>query len=240
MNIYSAMGCSSWPCWPRGFPPTLIRSGAPALSEWITAKKESTGFDDRRIAVLQSLADNEPDVDAAFRLFSAKAVGIHFKGTSHVLALPSMVFCPANAQAALHRKDAFWALLLPMTVTGRVSDIWRSYLGQRLLWDVGLYMAFSDPIVRQDRNSHDYLADFDAEQQLYSQTEALLSFLWQWRGKESSLPARMEELWTEAYTRGYVELEDIHSLRLWLRSLADVGYAFPPITRTTYDVLRRV
>ena len=32
-------------------------------------------------------------------------------------------------------QEAFWGLLLPVTVHGRVSDIWRAYLTQKLLWD---------------------------------------------------------------------------------------------------------
>lgn len=32
-------------------------------------------------------------------------------------------------------QESFWGLLLPVTVHGRVSDIWRAYLTQKLLWD---------------------------------------------------------------------------------------------------------
>ena len=44
-------------------------------------------------------------------------------------------------------------------VHGRVSDIWRSYIVQRLLWDVGYSVAFSPPLVVQNRGPHNYLAD---------------------------------------------------------------------------------
>jgi hypothetical protein len=44
-------------------------------------------------------------------------------------------------------------------VHGRVSDIWRSYISQRLLWDVGYHIAFSPPMVDQLRSPHNYLAD---------------------------------------------------------------------------------
>ena len=42
---------------------------------------------------------------------------------------------------------------------GRVSDIWRSYISQRLLWDVGYRVAFAPPLVNQYRSPHNYLAD---------------------------------------------------------------------------------
>jgi hypothetical protein len=44
-------------------------------------------------------------------------------------------------------------------VHGRISDIWRSYVSQRLLWDVGYHIAFSTPMVDQLRSPHNYLAD---------------------------------------------------------------------------------
>lgn len=43
------------------------------------------------------------------------------------MKLPAGLFAPYNAQATLHMHSALWTLLLPVTVHGRVSDIWRSY-----------------------------------------------------------------------------------------------------------------
>lgn len=231
LNIYHTMGCAASPCWPRGFPLSLAKSKAPPIEKWLSG---DTAPSNKRLAVLQSVVDNDPDMDAMFRLTSRLPTGIHFKAPAvDALALPDYVFCSANAQATLHRADAFWALLLPMTVHGRVSDIWRSYLGQRLLWDVGLSMAFAPPLAKQVRNAHDYRADFDAELPLYKRTEALLSFLWEWKGKKETLPERMEELYEEAYARGYIEVEDLESLRLWLVALDLVGYKFPALVSSS-------
>ena len=73
------------------------------------------------------------------------------------------------SQATLFERDSFWGLLLPVTVHGRVTDIWRSFFTQRLMWDVGQQLAFSNPFVTQYRNVHNYLADFNSEKPLYSQ-----------------------------------------------------------------------
>jgi hypothetical protein len=40
-----------------------------------------------------------------------------------------------------------------------VSDIWRSYVSQRLLWDVGYVVAFAPPMAHQFRSPHNYLGD---------------------------------------------------------------------------------
>jgi hypothetical protein len=224
LNVYPSFGCPISPCWPRGFPLTLLRSEPPSRSEWTRSE------DSKNVAILQSLANNDPDMDAIFRLVSPKPSGLYFRPLGpEALGLPPFIFCPANAQATLHRRDAFWGLLLPMTVSGRVSDIWRSYLVQRLLWDTGLRLAFAPPLVRQDRNVHNYIADFNAERQLYLQTEKFLEFLGSWESSESTLPERMEDLWGAAYERGYVEISDLESLWLWIDALKLVGYAFPDV-----------
>merc|ERR1712126_189026 len=74
-------------------------------------------------------------------------------------SLEEGTFVPYNAQATIHSKEAFFGLILPISVHGRVSDIWRSYFTQRLMWLAGASLAFMPPLVKQERNIHDYLAD---------------------------------------------------------------------------------
>jgi len=144
--------------------------------------------------------------------------------------VPTGVLTPYNAQATLHFKAGFWALLLPITVHGRVSDIWRSYFAQRLFWDVGLQMGFlARPLVVQDRNPHSNLGDLDAERDLYQKSEHLINFLGRWKGKGKTLIARIEELWVTLYEHQYIELEDVVLMQQWLQSLLDIGYAFPEL-----------
>jgi hypothetical protein len=224
LNIYPPMGCPVKPCWPRGFPLTLLRDEPPPRSEWTHTE------DNKKVAVLQSIANNDPDMDAIFRLASNKPTGVYFSPPGQEnLGLPPSVFCPWNGQATLWRRDAFWGMFLPMTVTGRVSDIWRSYLVQRLMWDTGLRIAFAPPIVRQDRNVHNFLADLNAEQQLYMQTEKLIEFLGSWHSTKATLQDRIEDLWGDAYERGYLEEADLQSLKIWINALESVGYDFPDV-----------
>jgi len=80
-----------------------------------------------------------------------------------------------------------------------------------------------------DLSTETYIADFNAERQLYLQTEKFLEFLGSWESSESTLPERMEDLWGAAYERGYVEISDLESLWLWIDALKLVGYAFPDV-----------
>jgi hypothetical protein len=47
-----------------------------------------------------------------------------------------------------------------------VSDIWHSYIAQRLLWDAGKVIDSTPPRMTQFRNPHNPLADTQAEEDL--------------------------------------------------------------------------
>jgi hypothetical protein len=59
-----------------------------------------------------------------------------------ILRVPNNVLTPYNAQATLHYYDSFWALFLPVSIAGRVSDIWRSFVGQAFFKHLGLSVGF--------------------------------------------------------------------------------------------------
>ena len=85
---------------------------------------------------------------------------------------------PYNAQATMFFQSGFWSLFLPVTVAGRVSDIWRSYFSQALFKAISVDLGFFPrPLVVQDRNPHSYGADFNAEIPLYTKSYALVSYL---------------------------------------------------------------
>ncbi len=76
-------------------------------------------------ALWQGLADVDPDVDAIYRL--TQQLGVSFAADTASVALPEGVMCPWNSQNTLFERDALWGLLIPVTTTFRVCDIWRSY-----------------------------------------------------------------------------------------------------------------
>ena len=157
-------------------------------------------------------------------------------GKSALVILPPGTYTPYNAQATVHSRPAMWATLLPMTVPGRVSDIWRGYFAQRIFEDLGLSVAYMPPRVHQDRNPHNYLADMQAEGALYFQTGKLLEFLHGWDGGgAASLPEMAERLWIALYERTYIELEDVVMMQRWLQALVASGYVFPTLKGNQAD-----
>ena len=86
------------------------------------------------------------------------------------------------------------------------------------------------PKVTQYRNAHNYLADFNAEHDLYLKSGALVDFLLSWDGEGETLPSRMEELFIELYERDFLgDEKDIRLCQAWLNSLISVGYEFPKV-----------
>ena len=155
--------------------------------------------------------------------------------TVRTLIMPHGTLSPYNAQATLVNRPAFWSLLLPVSVHGRVSDIWRSYIGQRLLWDIGMNIAFVAPWVDQHRNAHNPLADMKAEEDLYFKSLELVRFLQTWQGQALTLPGRYEELIVALYEREYPDIDDVYLAQHWLQALHDVGYEFPePASKTSF------
>ncbi|KAI8816569.1 uncharacterized protein EV422DRAFT_279122 [Fimicolochytrium jonesii] len=226
LNPYPIMGAPT--AWPRGFPLEQIKNGStiPTSDEGLLGS-----WDAQKIGVIQSLANHDPDVDAIYRLTRPLPLYFERPSPNEILLIPRNTLTPYNAQATLHLHSALWALLLPITVHGRVSDIWRGYAMQRLLWDAGLHVAFSGPWVRQERNPHSWLADLQAETDLFAKSGKLVEFLQSWKGTGETLPERIEQLFIELYERSYIELDDVHLAQRWVAELAFAGYIFPPIVR---------
>jgi STELLO glycosyltransferases len=225
-NPLPYMNPSAVDIWPRGFPLQDVVLFSSFKTE---TALESIPFS--RIAIVQSTCDHDPDVDAIYRL--TRPLPVTFDdapATATRLLVPPGRYSPYNAQATTHMYNAFWGLLLPYTVVGRVTDIWRSYFTQRILQDLGLVVIYSPPLVVHNRSTHDYTADLQAEQDLYMKTKALLDFLSSWSDTSMKLPGRMENLAIALYERDYIGLEDVLAMQEWLLALMDAGYKFPSLS----------
>jgi hypothetical protein len=54
-------------------------------------------------------------------------------------------------------------LYLPSYCSFRMTDIWRSFIAQRCLWELGQGVVFHAAEVVQERNQHDLMRDFSDE-----------------------------------------------------------------------------
>eukprot|EP00941_MAST-03F_sp_MAST-3F-sp1_P004448 g4448.t1 len=221
--------------WPRGFPLERIHDKRTTLPRRRTIVKDQKNED---ITIIQSLADNNPDVDAVYRLTQRLPINFRSNKKARIEVVPRGVLSPFNAQATIFKRSAFWGLLLPVSVTGRVSDIWRAYSTTRLLWDVGQQIAFASPWVQQCRTPHNYMSDFNAELQLYSQVDQLITVLLEWNPKANNLGGRMKELAIFLYEREFLPNRvDVLLVIAWLQDLHRVGVELPEIDVDAFQPL---
>jgi hypothetical protein len=222
-NPYPALGSTHF-SWPRGFPLEQINNETTREAKAVVP----THINPATIGVVQALANFNPDVDAIYRL--TRPLPLDFEGgIPRPFILPAHTYTPFNGQATLFYSRAAWALYLPVTVHGRVSDIWRSYIAQRLMRDAGLQLAFDGPWVNQVRNEHRIIADLESETFMYLRTEALIKYLDEWTSTASTMSERIVDLYAALFEREYIEHADVVNMELWVRELESVGYAFPAV-----------
>ena len=163
MNVYKYF--SDAHVWPRGFPLEYVsRPEVPSLRPPA----------ERRVGVWQFLANKDPDVDAVYRLTSNAQ--IDFK-KEIAFSLDPHTYAPFNSQNTVWHRSAFSFMFLPAFVSFRFTDILRGYVAQRCLWLFKSHLAFGPATVYQERNPHDFLADFESEIPCYLGVRRLVQAL---------------------------------------------------------------
>jgi hypothetical protein len=203
-NVYSRYTSSR--IWPRGYPLRFVRD--------CTAPKFARA--EARVGIWQALADDEPDVDAIYRLTVGERV---FFEDDEPIVLDEGTICPFNSQNTLFFAEAFPLLYLPTTVTFRFTDILRSLVAQPILWAAGLRLGFLGATVRQERNDHDSLHDFASEVPVYLHSQAAVAVV-----REAVSPARTIEVNLRAAygalaDASIVEHRELDALDAWIADL---------------------
>ena len=125
-NPYVSFGAPA--SWPRGYPLDDITVTSQPCGPYADSPPYHIhGFlhPGLTFAVQQSLADVHPDIDGIHRLTRSPLTFSFSNSTAYNgLYGGDNVYSPYNAQATLHEYSAMWGMLLPVTVHGRVSDIW--------------------------------------------------------------------------------------------------------------------
>jgi len=140
--------------WPRGFPLDYVRNGD--MNSGLSSTEEVR----IEAPIQQGLADNSPDVDAIWRLLHDKKI-IFNEGPS--IYLKPGTWCPFNSQSTWWWPEVYPLMYLPSFCSFRMTDIWRSFLAQRCLWEMGSGVVFHSSEVYQDRNVHNWMRDFEDE-----------------------------------------------------------------------------
>ena len=164
INVYRYFSDSN--IWPRGLPLTELNATVPDLSE-----ARARNLD---CPIQQGLADDNPDVDAIYRM--TMPLPQSFKQDRQV-ALDAFNWCPFNSQNTLWFREAAPLMYLPAFCSFRMTDIWRSLIAQRIAWNNDWHVLFHSPTVYQERNEHDLLKDFEQEIPGYLQNQKIIEAL---------------------------------------------------------------
>jgi len=136
--------------WPRGFALEEILNDLPPLD----SPNNSTS------PIQQGLADENPDIDAIYRLTLPLPVTFE----KHVgISLGKNTWCPFNSQNTTWFQEAFPLMYLPSYCSFRMTDIWRSFIAQRIARTCGWSITFHNSTVLQKRNDHNFMDDFQDE-----------------------------------------------------------------------------
>lgn len=197
--------------WPRGFPLELIQQPVPHISEFEAMKA--------LCPIQQGLADDNPDVDAVFRLVYPLPQTFN---QNMQLALGQDSWCPFNSQNTTWFKEAFPLLYLPSFCSFRMTDIWRSFIAQRICWANDWQILFHGPTVWQERNEHNLLKDFSDEVVGYLNNASMcemLANLELFPGVEN-LPKNLLICYRALIDRGLVGDGEMALLEAWLEDLS--------------------
>jgi hypothetical protein len=159
VNIYSAF--TTEPVWPRGLPLDEVRS--PGVL--------STGLQEFDSPVQMALADDNPDVDAIYRLIGQLPVTF----AADVAIACTETWTPFNSQNTSWFQRAFPLLYLPTNCSFRMTDIWRSFVAMAWMRRMDWPMVIQSPTVYQVRNDHDLLEDFRQEVSGYLNNKMVMS-----------------------------------------------------------------
>lgn len=138
--------------WPRGLPLDAVKVQLPEFDEMPELESDCP--------IQPALANEDPDVDAIYRLLLPLPVSFR---ADRSLALAAGTWCPFNSQNTAWFPKAYPLLYLPSYCSIRMTDIWRSFVAQRIAWENGWCVLFNGPDVFQRRNEHNLMRDFADE-----------------------------------------------------------------------------
>ncbi|HYL75914.1 MAG TPA: STELLO glycosyltransferase family protein [Bryobacteraceae bacterium] len=211
-NVYGYF--SDDPIWPRGLPLEFVRRTSPDFDSLPEAEAYCP--------IQQGLADGDPDVDAIYRL-TMPLPGPFRRGRR--VAISQGTWCPFNSQNTSWARDAFPLMYLPAYCSFRMTDIWRSFVAQRIALENGWAVLFDEANVCQERNEHDLMRDFRDEIPGYLNNRAICERLAE-VAMRPGVPALAENLlrcYEALIAAGFLDKRELAPLEAWISDLDVCG-----------------
>jgi hypothetical protein len=194
--------------WPRGIPPTHKSIDVvPELKDKLPELK---------CAIIQGLVNNDPDVDAHYRINISDKPFTFEKDTDYDILLNKNCVCPFNTQNTFWTDPSiFFAMYLPVTVTFRYTDILHGFVALYQLWKNNKTIKFTYPTAIQERNPHDLQKDYESEVPMYETAEKVIDLLN--KNKEASI----QDVYSVLLSNNIVKKEEIDVLNEWMKLISN-------------------
>jgi hypothetical protein len=207
VNVYQLY--SDQKIWPRGLPLSLINRDFDLGNKII---KENS-----KVGIWQGLADEDPDVDAIYRLTCDEPC--YFKERPPIV-LGKQSISPFNTQNTIIVKELFPLLYLPTYVTFRYTDILRGLIAQPIMWLYNYHLGFTNATVVQKRNPHDYFKDFISEIPMYETCEKVIEITSNNISTNLSIESNLYNVYNALLNQKIVETREMKTLEDWLKDLS--------------------
>ena len=201
VNIYKLF--TNEHIWPRGIPPSHE-----SIDIIPTVNDIQTNL---QISVIQGLVNNDPDVDAFYRINIKNTPFTFEKDNDYDIVMDKYSVCPFNTQNTFwFDKSMFYAMYLPISVTFRYTDILRGFIALYQLWKNNKTIKFTFPTAVQERNEHDLSKDYESEIPMYDTAEKVIELL------NKNKDATMLEIYDILYKHNIVDKKELETLNEWV------------------------
>lgn len=213
VNVYRYF--SEMNVWPRGLPLNHIHDPVRDFEDLPT--------EDVDCPIQQGLSDSDPDVDAIYRLILP--LPLLFRRDGRV-ALKGGSWSPFNSQNTAWWSDAFPLLYLPAYCRFRLTDIWRSFVAQRIAWTNDWGILFQEPTGRQERNEHDLMGDFEDELPGYLHNERICEALGklQLHSGVERLSDNLLTCYEQLVRIGVLDPQELDLVEAWIDDVNQMGH----------------
>jgi len=191
--------------WPRGLP----------LSQAYKSTEFAVEYTNTQPSIINGLIENEPDVDAIYRLTHAHK-NIHWSHCQDIV-VDNKNICPFNTQNTFWiDKDIFACLLIPSSVSFRYCDILRGVITNIILKKLNKNLMFVAPNVVQNRNNHDTFKDLESEIEMYKHNEYIADIIEE--NTEGLISTRdlLKQIYKNLLNQNIIKQLDIDILNIWL------------------------
>ena len=208
VNIYRYF--SEVQIWPRGFPLDRVND--------VVDDFDALPVEELDCPIQQGLTDGDPDVDAIYRLILPSPQA--FRADRRV-TLKNCSWSPFNSQNTTWWSVAFPLLYLPAYCRFRLTDIWRSFVAQRIAWANDWGVLFHESTSRQERNPHNLMRDFEDELPGYLSNRAICEILSKLQLKTGVeyLTDNLLKCYQELVNAGVFDQRELNLLESWISDL---------------------